>query len=285
MTNEWNEFIDYTAKPVYSVRDKKDMSFLGRFTMDMIRQNIGFGRIFTVIARGYLFHFPDGSLRDGVPYTRVDIARRALCAWCSVPERKNATPKEEWQFKTDFRELSAEFPELVDAEGNGWYVRHVKGICNFVASNPGKVNAHAAVFCDEQKVIIDAWQKKVQQFQVSLYAMNTKSEWLTRFDDAVADALELGPLRRQAVELPDEVEQRIHELTPEGIPFDVVRTLVAYYIANKPDDTDWCVLPVSNIEAYLHSNSLSRKYLPKLPKELIERKETQNGVCLYRVKV
>ena len=114
--------------------------------------------------------------------------------------------------------------------------------------------------------------------------MNTKSEWLTRFDDAVADALELGPLRRQAVEIPDEVEQRIHELTPEGIPFDVVRTLVAYYIANKPDDTDWCVLPVSNIEAYLHSNSLSRKYLPKLPKELIERKETQNGVCLYRVK-
>lgn len=105
MTNEWNEFIDYTAKPVYSVRDKKDMSFLGRFTMDMIRQNIGFGRIFTVVARGYLFHFPDGSLRDGVPYTRVDIARRALCAWCSVPERKNATPKEEWQFKTDFRSV------------------------------------------------------------------------------------------------------------------------------------------------------------------------------------
>ena len=285
MTNEWNEFLDYTAKPVYSVRDKKDMSFLGRFTLDMIRQNIGFGRIFTVIARGYLFHLSCGSLRDGDPYERADLARRALCAWCSVPERKNATPKEEWQFKTDFRELSAEFPELVDAEGNGWYVRHVKGICDFVASNPGKVNAHAAAFCGEQKAIIDAWQKKVQQFQVSLYAMNTKSEWLTRFDDAVADALELGPLRRQAVEIPDEVEQRIHKLTPKGIPFDVVRTLVAYYIANKPYDTEWCVLPVSNIEAYLHSNSLSRKYLPKLPNELIERKETQNGVCLYRVKV
>ena len=189
MTNEWNEFLDYTAKPVYSVRDKKDMSFLGRFTLDMMRQNIGFSRIFTVIARGYLFHLPCGSLRDGDPYERADLARRALCAWCSVPERKIATPKEEWQFKTDFRELSAEFPELVDAEGNGWYVRHVKGICDFVASNPGKVNAHAAAFCDEQKVIIDAWQKKVQQFQVSLYAMNTKSEWLTRFDDAVADAL------------------------------------------------------------------------------------------------
>lgn len=50
MTNEWNEFLDYTANPVYSVRDKKDMSFLGRFTMDMIRQNIGFGRIFTIVA-------------------------------------------------------------------------------------------------------------------------------------------------------------------------------------------------------------------------------------------
>ena len=115
--------------------------------------------------------------------------------------------------------------------------------------------------------------------------MNTKSEWLTRFDDAVADALELGPLRRYAVEISEELEQRILELTPKGIPLEVVRTLVAYYVANKPDDTDWCVLPVSNIEAYLHSNSLSRKYLPKLPKELMERKETLNGVCLYRVTV
>lgn len=115
--------------------------------------------------------------------------------------------------------------------------------------------------------------------------MNTKSEWLTRFDDAVADALEQGPLRRRVAEIPDEVEQRIHELTPKGIPFDVVRTLVAYYIANKPYGTDWCVLPVSNIEAYLHSNSLSRKYLPKMPNELKERMETQNGVCLYRVKL
>ena len=80
MTNEWNEFIDYTAKPIYSVRDKKDMSFLGRFTLDMMRQNIGFSRIFTVIARGYLFHLLCGSLRDGDPYERADLARRALCA-------------------------------------------------------------------------------------------------------------------------------------------------------------------------------------------------------------
>lgn len=42
-----------------------------------------------------------------------------------------------------------------------------------------------------KKAIFDAWQKKVCQFQMSLYAINTKSECLTRFDDAVADALEL----------------------------------------------------------------------------------------------
>ena len=64
MTNEWNEFLDYTAKPVYAVRDKKDMTFLGRFTLDMMRQNIGFSRIFTVIARGELWHLPGRSLLD-----------------------------------------------------------------------------------------------------------------------------------------------------------------------------------------------------------------------------
>ena len=36
MTNEWNEYKAYIGTPTYAVADKKDTSFLGRFTSDMI---------------------------------------------------------------------------------------------------------------------------------------------------------------------------------------------------------------------------------------------------------
>lgn len=34
--------------------------------------------------------------------------------------------------------------------------------------------------------------------------------------------------------------------------------------ANKPEDSDWVVLPVTNFDAYLQTTSLSRKYLSAL---------------------
>ena len=74
----------------------------------------GFGRVFTVIARGYLFHDKDGNLLPGNPYDRVEYARNALCAWCSVPDKKKSPG-----LPMDFRELSADFPELVDSDGKG----------------------------------------------------------------------------------------------------------------------------------------------------------------------
>ena len=91
MTNEWNEYKAYIGTPTYAVTDKKDTSFLGRFTSDMIKDFSGLTRIFTILARGYLFHNSDGSLQDGDPYERIDYARRALCAWCSLPSNKKAT--------------------------------------------------------------------------------------------------------------------------------------------------------------------------------------------------
>ena len=99
ITNEWAEFLAYTKEPTYAVRNKKDNGFLGRFTMDMIMENYGFARILTVLARGYLFHNPDGTTKDGDPYARTDDARRFLCAWCSIPDKKHATPKAEWSSK------------------------------------------------------------------------------------------------------------------------------------------------------------------------------------------
>ena len=38
----------------------------------MISRNIGFNRIFVILARGILFHNPDGTLRNGDAYSRVE---------------------------------------------------------------------------------------------------------------------------------------------------------------------------------------------------------------------
>mgnify|MGYP004635875521 CR=1 FL=1 len=160
ITNELAEFLSYTKEPTYAVRNKKDNGFLGRFTLDMLMENYGFARILTVLACGYLFHNPDGTQRADDPYERTDDARRALCAWCSIPDKKNATPKAEWQFKTDFRELHDAFPELVDKDGCGWYVRHLHGITDFVNANRDKVGKATHKLADNIEKLEDAWRKK-----------------------------------------------------------------------------------------------------------------------------
>ncbi len=85
ITNEWAEFLSYTKEPTYAVRNKKDNGFLGRFTMDMLMENYGCARIVTVRGSVHLFHNQDGTPQRGDPYERTNDARRALCAWCSIP--------------------------------------------------------------------------------------------------------------------------------------------------------------------------------------------------------
>ena len=110
MLNEWQEFLDYTGVVTYTASGKNDTTYLGRFTFDTLLDFEGLARVLIILARGYLFHEANGSILQGNLRSRIDYARRALCAWCSVPDRKTATPKETWQFKTDFRELHQEFP-------------------------------------------------------------------------------------------------------------------------------------------------------------------------------
>ena len=137
MTNEWAEFKAYTEQPIYTAERRTDTTYLGRFTFDMITEFSGFGRILTTIARGYLFHDNNGTILDD-PYSRIEKARNALCAWCSIPDKKkNSEPP------VDFRELSADFPELVYANGKGWYYRHIKNVIRFVRANPDKVSKSA----------------------------------------------------------------------------------------------------------------------------------------------
>jgi len=285
MTNEWNEYKAYIGQPTYTVSNGKDTSFLGRFTADMIKDFKGFNRIFTVLARGYLFHNSDGSLKSGDPRERIEYARRALCAWCSLPGKtKNSTPNAEWQFKASFPENHKEFPELVNEDGEGWYWRHVNAVTAFIKNNKSSVNKHLHCLVERSKEWGIAWANKVKQYQIPLFSSNTNAEWLLLFDTAIADALELGPLRMESVKLSQDQIEKAEKLKPDGVPLKVMLTLAEYYLANKTQDNEFIVLPVTNIEAFLGSSSLGKQYLSKIPSEFMERKETGFGVSLYRIK-
>ena len=284
MTNEWNEYKAYIGQPIYAVSNGKDTSFLGRFTTDMIKDFKGFARIFTILTRGYLFHNADGSLKDGDPRERIEYARRALCAWCSMPDKKkNATPNAEWQFKVSFPEYYDEFPELVDEKGAGWYYRHVHTVADFISANRTKVNKHIHCLAERTKQWEDSWSDKVKQYQVPLFSSNTNAEWLLSFDSAIADALELGALRCEAVTLTAEQIKRLEQYKPKEVPLKVLTTLAEFYIANKQEQSEWVILPVTNIGAYLGSSSLGRQYLSKIPPELMERKQSSFGASVYKM--
>jgi hypothetical protein len=284
MTNEWNEYKAYIGQPTYAVSNGKDTSFLGRFTTEMIKDFKGFARIFTIIARGYLFHNADGSLKDGDPRKRIEYARRALCAWCSMPDKKkNATPNAEWQFKVSFPEYHEEFPELVNEDGAGWYYRHIHALAEFIRNNTGSVNKRLHCLAERTKEWDAAWENKVKQYQVPLFSSNTNAEWLLSFDSAIADALELGALRCEAVTLTAEQTKRLEQFKPKDVPLKVLTTLAEYYVANKQEQSEWVILPVTNIGAYLGSSSLGRQYLSKIPPELMERKQSSFGASVYRM--
>ena len=283
MLNEWNEFQDYTGVVNYTARNKQDTTYLGRFTFDTILDFEGLNRVLTILARGFLFHNEDGSPAEA-PRERIDYAKRGLCAWCSVPDSKKATPREAWQLGSDFRKLHLEFPGLVDENGSGWFHRHVHRVAAFVRENSERVSSSAQKKCAAiEKGFDKVWRDKVIQMQIPLFAPTTKGQWGLRFDSFLAQALELGPLWNEEPELPPTLVEQFRTLTPKGVPLDIVTTLVSYYLANKPEDSDWVVLPVANFDAYFGTTSFGRKYLKQIPETFLERSETGFGLCRYRL--
>ncbi|MDD4493639.1 MAG: hypothetical protein PHV32_04720 [Eubacteriales bacterium] len=275
MLNETAEFEAYTGEVEYTTKGKYDSTYLGRFTFDTLLKFEGLSRILTIIARGYLF-------KNGAD-PQIDYARQALQAWCSIPDNKKSSPKEDWQYKTDFRDLHDDFPELVNENGCGWFYRHIQNVTAFIQNNPDKVMKTALNHCDGiKKGFGNEWRKKVLQFQVPLFASNTKGAWILRFDDILADALELGALRNKEFAFTAEEIERIETVIPKGVPTEALSILIAYYRANKLDDSDWAVLPVANFDAYFGNTSFSRKWLKLMPEGIIER-QTSFGVCRYRV--
>ena len=229
-----------------------------------------------------MYHDADGNTLAGEPRERLDHVRKALCAWCSVPDNKRAAPDRERPSKCHFEELHELFPELVDADGSGWFHHHVHHLAHFVLNKPDKVRKTVIPKVEAIEKSFDAaWRNKVIQFQVPLFSEATKGAWTLRFDDVIADALELGPLQNAERELPTTYLERLRAVTTKEVPLEVIKTLVLYYAAHKQDDTDWVVLPTTNFEAYF-GTAFGRKYLPKLPPEIFDLSDSGYGVGGYR---
>ena len=147
MLNEWQEFLDYTGAVSYTAKSKNDTAYMGRFTFTTILEFKGLARVLTIIARGYMYHDVDGNILDSDPRERLDYVRKALCAWCSVPDSKKAAPKKARPNKSHFEELHVMFPELVDADGSGWFHRHVHRVSAFAREHPERVSSSAQKKC------------------------------------------------------------------------------------------------------------------------------------------
>lgn len=276
MLNEITEFNSYTGKINYAVTSKRDNTYLGRFTFGMLLNFEGLSRVLTIIARGFMW--------ENETSPDIEKAQRALLAWCSISTKKKIA-KEEWQYETDFSYLHKEFPELVDRNGNGWFCRHVRNIVDFVSNNPDKVMKTSVSACEKLKTGFEReWRKKVLQMQISLFDENTKGAWILRFDDILADALSLGALKDKTTDLSADIIQTATDLCPEEIPSQVIIELLKYYFANKEDDCEWVVIPVANFDAYFGNMSFSKKWLGKLPEEII-KKQSRYGVCKIKVNI
>ena len=128
-----------------------------------------------------------------------------------------------------------------------------------------------------------AWRKKVMQFQVPLFSSQTKGAWLINFDSILADAKVQGPLRNPDIKLSEEIIQEIETIKPKDIPAEVISLLIKYYIANKHEDSDWVVLPVTNFDMYFGNTNFSKKWLTKIPKDIIIRNKQSFGICRYKI--
>lgn len=281
MVNELEEFRAYTEFPVYKADSKRDTSYMGRFTLPMLLDFTGFQRILVILARGYLFR--DG----GNGYDRIETARRALLAWCSLSteKMKKAPDQNDPRLRMNYGEYADEFPELVTPEGEGWLIRHVDNIVAFVEANPDDVRKEVVTKVQALKAGFRAqWAKKVQQMLIPPFASNTRGAWVLRFDDILADALELGPLKNKDFNLPENMLQCLAERTPKGVPVEASVMLYKYYAANKENDQEYVVLPQQNFNAYFGSTAFSQKWVAALNEKVIEKKSGE-GVCKYRISI
>ena len=279
MLNEIEEFKAYTEKPEYSHSGKRDLSYLGRFSFEMLTDLYGLQRVLTIIARGYLF-------RSGDPYDNIEYTRRALCAWSSLPRKNPDREGDEWKFRINFGEYHDEFPELVSADGKGWFYSHVRGIIGYI-DRQGK-NISRQAYSNSyllQRDFRKKWYSKLKQLQIPIFSDDTKNAFVMTFDEIISDSLAAGKLRDKTFSFSADQKELIAAALPKEVPYSAAELLLAYCIANKPEDSDWTVIPVTNFDAYFGSTMFSRKWLYRMPESLFVKDKVSCGVCRGRARI
>ena len=77
-------------------------------------------------------------------------------------------------------------------------------------------------------------------------------------------------LRTEAVVLSDKELQKIKAYGVNAKTERLMITLAKYYIANKEPDSDWVIMPRTNISAYLGSATYMESYEGKIPDGFID---------------
>ena len=188
-------------------------------------------------------------------------------------------------FHTSFPELHSKFPNIVDENGAGWYYRYLHSLSYYIKKNKDNVTKKLHCFAEKKtlKAIESTWANKLIQFQYSVYNDRSSADFPLLFDTAIADALVLGPLRTEAIVLPDETLQKIKAYGVNGKTERLMITLAEYYIANKEPDSDWVIIPRTNISAYLGSATYMESYEGKIPDGFMDKKPEMGGVSAVRI--
>ena len=123
----------------------------------------------------------------------------------------------------------------------------------------------------------------MRQFQIPIFLENTDAMWQIRFDDVIANSLTLGPLREMDAVLTEQQKEKLLPFAQGEIKLEYLTTLVAYYLANKPEGSNWVVLPSTNFNCYFGSTVFSKKVLKEITGKVIQRSDTSYGSGRYRV--
>ena len=172
----------------------------------------------------------------------------------------------------------------MDENGCGWYIRHIRAISHLAEQRPKAVKAGVrALFPDKLPKYENQWWKKVRQFQIPIFQESTDAIWQLRFDDIIAGALTLGSLRDMEAELTEQQKEKLLPFVQDKVKLEHLTTLVAYYAANKPEDSDWVVLPSASFNNYFGSTVFSKQVLTAVTGTVIERSDMSYGSGRYRV--
>ena len=109
---------------------------------------------------------------------------------------------------------------------------------------------------------------------------------MLRFDDIIGDALVQGELRNKTFSFSADKQECIRSALPKNLPYSIAETVLAYTIANKPEDSEWTVLPIVNFDAYFGTTSFSRRLLGMIPESLLIRERDDTcGVSRGRARI